>query len=450
MKKLFFHVLPLLLSLPAQEASPSTRAQGAVEGTIGPTPENYRRLADQVEENLKDQILAKWYPRAVDEKGGGFFQDYNEDWSPGRGGSKAVVYESRLTWTAAQAAMRFPRQAAMFTAAARQGLDFLAGKMWDRKNGGFYWSVGDDGNPTAGGMGNDGGTKQEYGNAFAVYASAAVYKLTKDPAALDLARKGFLWYDEHGHDSLNGGYFEILSAEGKADSAGSPAVGGQGGGKTMNSSIHMLEALTGLYEIWPDPLVKARLREMFDIVRDKIIAEPGYLIQFFSADWKPRVSDDSYGHDVETAYLLAEAAGALGIAEDARAWAAARKLVDHALAAGWDKTRGGLYNSGDIAGGNYSAAREWWVEAEMLNALLLMHERYGKENLQYWNAFVAQWKWINQYGIDRANGGWWPRVNNDGTPVRGAKSDGWTECYHQGRAMLNVSERLRKLAAEQK
>ena len=73
-----------------------------------------------------------------------------------------------------------------------------------------------------------GGTKQEYGNAFAVYASAAVYKLTKDPAALDLARKGFLWYDVHGHDSLNGGYFEILSAEGKANSAGSPAVAARG------------------------------------------------------------------------------------------------------------------------------------------------------------------------------------------------------------------------------
>jgi hypothetical protein len=26
------------------------------------------------------------------------------------------------------------------------------------------------------------------------------------------------------------------------------------------------------------------------------------------------------------------------------------------------------------------------------------------------------------------------------------KADMWTECYHQGRAMLNVSERLRKLA----
>lgn len=432
--------------LPSQETPSSSMAQRPGLQRLGPAPETYRRLADEVEANLKGQVLAKWYPWAVDEKGGGFFQNYSEDWSPGRAGSKGVVYESRLTWTAARAATRFPEQRAMYTAAARHGLEFLAGKMWDQKNGGFYWSVDDDGRPTTGRGGNDGSAKQAYGNGFAVYATAAVYRLTKDPAALDLARKGFRWYDEHGHDAVNGGYFEILTTDGKPNLMATPAVGGGANSKSMNSSIHMLEALTSLYEIWPDPVVKARLHEMFEISRDKTIAEPGYLIQYFSVDWKPRMNADSYGHDVETAYLLIEAAGASGIPEDARTWAAGKKLVDHALAVGWDKTHGGLYNSGDIGGGNYATTREWWVHAEVLNALLLMHERYGRENPQYWDAFVAQWEWINHYGIDRRNGGWWPRVNNDGTPVHGAKSDSWTECYHQGRSMLNVSERLRRLA----
>lgn len=437
-----------LVSVPAllaQGAPAPTADPGAP--TVRPTPATYRRLADETESNLREQILAKWFPRAIDEKGGGFFQNYGEDWSPGRAGAKGVVYESRLTWTAAQAAIRFPAQAAMFTAAARHGLDFLALKMWDQKNGGFYWSVDDHGNPTTGRGANDGSAKQEYGNGFAVYAASAVYKLTKDPAALELAKQGFLWYDEHGHDPVNGGYFEILTTDGKPNTAATPAVGGGANSKTMNSSIHMLEALNALYEIWPDARVKARLQEMFEISRDKTVADPGYLIQYFSADWKPRVNADSYGHDVETAFLLSEAAAALGIPDDARTWSAGRKLVDHALAVGWDTTHGGLYNSGNIEGGDYAPSREWWVHAEMLNALLLMHERYGRETPRYWNAFVAQWDWIDKYGIDRTNGGWWPRVNNDGTPVHGAKSDAWTECYHQGRSMLNVSERLRRLAA---
>jgi mannobiose 2-epimerase len=414
--------------------------------TSAPTPENYLRLADEVEANLKDQVLAKWFPRAVDDQGGGFFQNYNEDWSPGRASGKAIVYESRLTWTAAQAAESFPAQAAMFKTAARHGLDFLANKMWDQKYGGFYWTVDDSGNPSGGRGGGDGATKQEYGNGFGIYAAAAVYKLTKDPAALDLAKKGFLWFDDHGHDPVNGGYFELLTTDGKVNTNGTPAVGGGRNGKTMNSTIHMLEALTSLYEVWPDPTVKARLQELFEILRDKVVADPGYLIQFFDVDWKPRPAEDSYGHDVEAGYLLVEAAAALGQPEDVRTWNAARKLVDHALAVAWDKNLGGLYDSGRIEGGNFASSREWWVEAEMLNALLLMHDHFGKGDPRYWNAFVAQWAWINQHGLDRVNGGWWPRVTNGGSPVHGAKSDGWTECYHQGRALLNVSARLRYLA----
>ena len=79
----------------------------------------------------------------------------------------------------------------------------------------------------------------------------------------------------------------------------------------MNSTVHMLEALTSVYRIWPDPKVKARLRELFEIVRDKMVRDPGYLVQFFTTDWQPKANDDSYGHDVEVAYLLTEAAEAL-------------------------------------------------------------------------------------------------------------------------------------------
>lgn len=432
---------PTLSAQPAAPSSPPAVAGAATP----PGPETYRRLAGEIEASLKAQVLAQWFPRALDLQGGGFFQNYNEDWSPGPSGPKSLVYESRLTWMAAQAARRFPEQAALYTAAARQGLDFLAHNMWDERHGGFYWSVNDNGVPDARG-GVEGATKQAYGNGFAVYAAAEVYQLTRDPAALDLAKKGFLWYDQHGHDAVNGGYSEILSTEGVPDTNASPAVGGGRNGKTMNSSIHLLEALTSLYQVWPDPLVRARLQELFDLLCDKVVADPGFLVQYFSADWKPRPGDDSYGHDVETAYLLVEAAAALGHSGDVRAWTAARKLVDHALAAGWDQARGGLYNSGAVAGGRYAPVREWWVEAEMLNALLLLHEHFGRENPQYWRAFTAQWHWICQHGLDPVHGGWWPHVNNDGSPVHGPKSDAWTECYHQGRALLNVSARLRRLA----
>ena len=181
-----------------------------------------------------------------------------------------------------------------------------------------------------------------------------MYELHHDPAALELVQKGFHWYDEHGHDAEHGGYFEILTAEGMPNPNAIPAVGGPPGTKSMNSTVHMLEALTAVYRVWPDPKVRARLRELFEIVRDKMVRDPGYLVQFFTTDWQPKPNDDSYGHDVEVAYLLTEAAEALEIPNDPATWEAAKKLVDHAMQVGWDKTNGGLFNSGGIDGGNFA------------------------------------------------------------------------------------------------
>jgi mannobiose 2-epimerase len=292
-----------------------------------------------------------------------------------------------------------------------------------------------------------------YGHAFGIYALAASYQATKDQTALDLAKRAFQWLEEHAHDRVNKGYFENIGADGKPVTRGgdSNAVGAGAGQKSMNTSIHILEALTGLYAVWPDPLLKTRVQEMLEICRDKVYSEPGYLTQFLTADWQRTSSPDSFGHDVEAGFLMVEAAEAQG-QDDLRAWMAARHLVDHAMQYGWDRQLGGLYDTGamnaqGIVAGGLRTEKIWWVEAEHLNALLLLHEHVGKETTQYWDAFIKEWDWITKYQIDHINGGWWATVQADGTPASRVKADMWTECYHQGRAMLNVSERLRKLAA---
>jgi mannobiose 2-epimerase len=78
---------------------------------------------------------------------------------------------------------------------------------------------------------------------------------------------------------------------------------------------------------------------------------------------------------------------------------------------------------------------------------LLLHERFGKETSRYWDAFVKEWSWIRKSQVDPVHGGWWATVSADGTPLSRAKADMWTECYHQARATLAVSERLRRLSA---
>ena len=418
-----------------------------------PNRAEYARLKAQVDYALQVDVLGQWFPRAQSEQGG-FNQMFDEKWQRGDTAERSIVYQSRLTWVAAQAALRYPREAPIWKARALHGAKFLA-QMWDAKNGGFFWAV------QRGAKGQyqpqRDGEKHVYGIAFAIYALSAAHQATGDKASLQLAQRAFYWLEKHAHDNHYGGYYEALTRAGTpivapiSDTQTSDVIGTRYGYKSMNSHIHLLEAFSALHHEWPDSFLKDSLNRTFHIVRDTIAVEPGALNLYFTPDWKPLPERDSFGHDIETAYLLIEAAHELKD-NSAQTGKVARALVDHTLAFGWDEEHGGVYDAGGVFRTPHEeeeTRKVWWTQAETLNALLLMHKRHGKSTSRYWNAFVQEWNWIQQYQTDKVNRGWFPEVARDGAPPVGRnKSDGWTEAYHQGRALLNVSEMLGELRGE--
>src|SRR4051812_39048735 len=176
-----------------------------------PTKDAYLKLADEVELMLRKDVLGVWFPRAVDEKNGGFYSDFTREWQPNKSEGKFSVFQGRMTWIAAQVVMRRPELKERFLPIVRHGLRFLSDVMWDKEYGGFYWGLDDHGQVTP--RFTDG--KHLYGMSFCLYGAAAAYQATHDPAALELARKAFRWIDEHAHDVKNGGYFEWLTREGQ-------------------------------------------------------------------------------------------------------------------------------------------------------------------------------------------------------------------------------------------
>ena len=403
-------------------AAPEISAPVAITDAAGralfpPTRIEYNALAQQTRENLQSQVLAKWFPAALNRERGGFDQNFGADWTKLPGDERSLVYQARLTWTAAQAAMRLPAEEFIYRNHARHGLQFLRDAMWDGRDGGFYWQI-ENGAPLRN------GEKHVYGQALAISALSAAYRATRDPDALRLAQQTFLWLDKHAHDDQNGGYFEALRrdgtpimapyAEGKLDFTGT-----RYGFKSMNAHVHLLEAYGALYQVWPGAALKTRLSELFDLVLDKIIVEPGALNRYFTPDWRAIPAADSYGHDLETAYLLTETARVLGREGDALARRAARSLVDHALEVGFDAERGGVYRQGSAWGDIADSDKTGWAQAESLNALLAMHELYGggaNADRRYWDAFIKQWNWVRRYQVDAVNGGWYSSVKADGTP----------------------------------
>ena len=448
---LFVACCALLISR-SSDAGTNPR-QTAQTSTLPPDKATYLKLASEAEGMLRQDVLDVWFPRSVDDRNGGFYSGFSRDWNPTQSEGKFSVFQGRMTWISAQIVLRRPELKDRFLPITQHGLQFLADRLWDKKYGGFFWGLDDNGEINN--YYTDG--KELYGESFGIYGAAAEYQATHDPKALSLAQDAFRWIDEHAHDSKNGGYFEWLTRDGKvvephSDQVtleGVPLAGFPVGYKSMNTHIHLLEALSQLYEVWKDDTVRQRLQELLAITRDKICVTPGVMNLYFTNEWQAIPDHDSYGHDVETAYLMLEAEAVLGNSHDPRTERMARMLVDHALAYGWDETRGGFYREGTTFGKPEDKLKEWWVQMEGLNSLLLMHEKYGRENDRYFQAFLKQWQFIRDCQADQQYRGFYEMVGEDRKPTVASKGRIWKAAYHDGRALLNVSERLNKLAGQQ-
>jgi cellobiose epimerase len=361
--------------------------------------------------------LGCWLPRAIDREVGGFHQNFAYDWTKKPDAFRSVVYQSRLTWLAALVGDQ---------ATADHGVEFLWRRLWDHNLGGFWWSIGLDGkafNPE----------KHSYGNAFAIFAlSKAKHR--------DKAMQVFDWLDRHAFDSQNGGYFDAL------DNAGNPimspggnldAIGTPYGIKSMNSHIHLLEAFIELFLLNGDPLVKNRLSEVFDLLLTKYVREDGALLFEMTPDWRSNSDVDSYGHGLETAFLLIEAAEVLGTQED-EMWELAQTMADYYLKVAWDNKNGGFFYEGHFGRGPSDRKKDWWTHAEAFNILRMLGAKFGGRYQTYAD---QTWNFIETYVLDDEHGGWRSKVHEDGTPYSMLdKSNAWTEAYHQARAVYLASK----------
>ena len=422
--------------------------------------EERAEIAVEMERSIKTEILDPWYPKSLDTVYGGFLSAFTFDFKPADDQDKMIVTQARHVWTNAKASLLFPA-VSHYRTSAEHGYRFLRDVMWDKKHGGFHTLVDGEGNPKESGF----APKEAYGNAFALYALAAYYQALGDTAALSLAKKQFNWLEEHSHDPVHKGYFQHMEIDGtpvkrNSDERSTSVLGY----KDQNTSIHILEALTELYLVWPDPLVRERLNEMLVLIRDTITTPKGYLTLFLEPDWTPvtfadsskdvvlkhrNVDHVSFGHDVETAYLMIEASHVLGNKHDDLTMKVAKRMVDHALLNGWDHALGGLYDEGYYLKGQKEITiirdtKNWWAQAEALNTLLFMADLYPDDEMKYFEKFKALWAYAKKYLIDHEHGDWYAGgLDKEPHHRKGLKGHIWKAAYHQYRSLTNCAQRLR-------
>jgi mannobiose 2-epimerase len=389
------------------------------------------QLKSEAEVNLTQNILPYWSTKVPDNKNGGFYGriDGNEQVFPEE--DKGGILNARILWTFSSA-YRTTKDSAYLQMAIR-AKDYILSHFIDYEYGGAYRSVTFKGEPSD-------TRKQTYTQAFFIYALSEFYRATGDTVALRHAKEIFYLFEKYAHDKESNGYFEVFSRDWQRSRDKLIGEKTTDDEKTMNTSLHIIEAYANLYRVWPDKRMEDRLRNMVELFLDKIIDQKTFhLINFMDREWNPTSTIDSYGHDIECSWLLYEAAHLIGDPVlIARVKEVSLKMAD--AAAEGLQADGSLVYEKDYSSGHINTNRSWWAQAETVVGYLNAFELSGDE--KYLDNSINCWNFIKINLVDNENGGWFGSVSESGVIGSGDKAGFWTAPYHNGRMCLEIIERV--------
>ena len=393
----------------------------------------------RAETELRRNILPFWMQHTVDRERGGFYGQLSNDLVVQAEAPRGALLTSRILWTYAAAYRRYQDPA--YLTMANWAFEDLLNRFWDSEHIGLYWMVGVDGTLLR-------PRKQIYGQVFGIYALAEYYAATGNKSALEKAQAIFKAIEEHAYDPEHQGYYESFSREWKMTDDVRLSAVDMNEVKSMNTHLHVMEAFTNLLRVWPDPQLKARQMELLDVMMTHIISpETHRMTLFFDETWAPRSHHVSYGHDIEASWLLVESTEVVGDhALHAKAEDIAVKMAQAVYGEGRDPDGAIVYESGPE--GLVDPTKQWWPQAEAAVGFLNAYQISGAAH--FLEASLSSWDFIEAYLIDREHGEWLRYVERDHTRPTGKSEDNakvsfWKCPYHNGRACMELAERLHKI-----
>jgi mannobiose 2-epimerase len=390
------------------------------------SPPLLRRMGSEMKSELLENILPFWL-RYRDLERGGFYGHILNNGKRKENAPKGLVMQARFLWTYSAAYRLFKDPA--YLAAARHAYDFLANALKDKEYGGFWWAVDAKGAPLT-------ENKVIYGQAFALYGLSEFYRATKDAAAFEEAKHIYALIDAAARDRKLGGYYEACMRDWSAPLPAALSRVDIACVKSMNTNLHMLEALSA-FKLAGGDCAEA-LASCLDVYLNRVVQDSGWLSLFFDEAWKPLSDHRSYGHEIESCWLSMEAAEILYGEK------IAPRLRERALSMAREclisiKEFGGTLPN-ELHHRKLDADRVWWVQAETVVGFA---EAFGLSgDAAYLDAAAGVWEFIKAHMIDRKNGDWFWAVTAKGRPIgRREKGGMWKANYHNARACMEIMRR---------
>lgn len=377
-----------------------------------------------------------WVANSQDLLNGGFWGEVGEDNVPVPEATKGIVLNTRILWFFSEVARVVPNP--LYRQLADRSYQYLTEYFFDKEHGGVFWELDAKGRPLN-------TKKQVYAQAFAIYALVAYYQLTENSAALQQALSCFELLERNTIDREREGYFEAFTREwGKIEDV-RLSDKDLNYPKSMNTHLHVLEAYTSLNKVHPVPVVSAALRYNIHCFDKYIINRENYHMRMFlDVDWKDFSPAFTYGHDIETAWLLVKALDSLADkAVTERLLPDVIRIAEVCLEEAIGE-HGQVIDAYDFATAQQLPEIIWWVQAEAMVGFLKTAQLSGDQ--RFTDAALKVWEFIKKYQIDHEQGEWlWASRLDDLHGERHYKMGFWKGPYHNGRAMMEVKAILQKM-----
>lgn len=385
-------------------------------------------MVEEVKEHLLHTIIPFW-KNLRDNEHGGYYGWLGYDLTLDKKAVKGCILNSRITWFFANAYTLLKDESLLDE--AKHGFAFMKDYCFDKENGGIYWSITYDGKP-------EDTTKHTYNQAFCIYALSSYYEASKDEEALAMAKELFHIIEEKCTDEV--GYLEAFDREFHLIENDKLSENGVIADKTMNTLLHVFEAYTELYRVSKDAEVKKRLEWILDTIADKIYNPKLHRQEvFFDKNYNSILDLHSYGHDIETAWLLNRGVDVLG--EEAYQKKMG-PIIDDLTAQVYKVAFDGHSLANECEKGVVNTHRIWWVQAETVIGFLNGYQR-NPEKKEYLEAAKSEWQFIKDYVIDKREGSeWFWEVDENGKPYPDRPIvEPWKCPYHNGRMCIEVIRR---------
>ena len=398
-------------------------------------PVNTESLKKELLQVLKENILDYWIRHTIDKEYGGFLGYVNSNNEVNPKASKGVILNTRILWTFSAAGIFL--KDSYYKEIADLAYSYIKDKFIDNKNGGVYWELNYKGDPLN-------RKKQIYAQAFAIYALSEYYLTNREVAVLELAKEIYYLIEKHSYDTKNEGYIEAFGEDWNDLEDVRMSEKDRNAKKTMNTHLHVLEAYTNLYRIWPDEKVYGSLKKLINVFTEYIINDQYHLNLFFSEKWELTDNIISFGHDIEFSWLFTEAAEVI---KDADLLNKTKKIavnmVDTVINKGFDSSGGIVYEMNPDSN-HPDQDKHWWVQAEGMVGLVNAYQITN--NYTYLEKAAGLWKFIDSFIIDHKYGEWFWRVNNQGIPYKEDEKAGFWKCpYHNSRTCIEIINRLEEV-----